>query len=98
MVLGARCPTYDWEMKSSLLLNAYEECEHPFLLARAIRALGGDPEGMLRGDPDAYKPTAELVQRREWNEYYVYHRPWIEGVAAIQVAIESIVPFGLKPV
>ena len=96
--LGARCPTYDWEMKTALLQNAYEECEHPFLLARAIRALGGDPDPILRGDPDAFTPSPEMLARRDWNELYVYHKPWIEGVAAIQVSIESIVPYALKPV
>src|SRR5579875_43494 len=95
--LAARCPTYDWERKASLLHNAYEEAEHPFLLARCIRALGGDPYPVLRGDPAAYRPSTEQLARRDWITYIVYHRPWIEGVAAVQVAVEAIVPYAHKP-
>jgi pyrroloquinoline quinone (PQQ) biosynthesis protein C len=97
-VLGARGPEYDWEMKRGLLRNAYEECEHPFLLGRAIRALGGDPEPTLHGTAGGFVPTAEMLWRREWFVYYAYHRPWIEGIAALQVAIEAIAPFALQPV
>jgi pyrroloquinoline quinone (PQQ) biosynthesis protein C len=97
-VLGARGPTYDWEMKAKLLQNAYEECEHPFLLGRAIRALGGDPDPIVRGAPGAFAPTSEMLWRRDWFVYYAYHRPWIEGIAALQVAIEAIAPYTLRPV
>ncbi|HLH21599.1 MAG TPA: iron-containing redox enzyme family protein [Chloroflexota bacterium] len=96
--LASRCPTFDWERKTSLLQNAYEETEHPFLLARAVRALGGDPDPVLRGDPEAYRPSTEMQARRDWITYHAYHRPWIEGIAAVQVAIEAIVPYALKPV
>jgi pyrroloquinoline quinone (PQQ) biosynthesis protein C len=97
-VLGARCPTHDWEMKTKLLQNAYEECEHPFLLARAIRALGGDPDPILRDEPGAFQPTRDMLARRDWVDHYVYQRPWIEGIATLQVGIEAIAPYALKPV
>lgn len=95
--LASRCPQYDWERKESLLHNAFEEIEHPRLLARAIRALGGDPEPVLRGDKDAYRPSIETLARRDWVNYHVFYRPWIEAVAAVQVAVEAIVPYAHKP-
>jgi pyrroloquinoline quinone (PQQ) biosynthesis protein C len=39
-----------------------------------------------------------MQARRDWITYHAYHRPWIEGIAAVQVAIESVVPYALKPV
>ena len=96
-VLGARGPAYDSEMKRALLQNAYEEREHPFLLGRAIRALGGDPDPTLQGMELSRRPLRCYGGASGFVDY-AYHRPWIEGIAALQVAIESIAPFALRPV
>src|SRR5262245_18364361 len=67
--LASRCPEYDWDRKTALLQNAYEETEHPFLLARAVRALGGDPDPILRGDPAVVAESTEIRARRDWIDY-----------------------------
>ena len=94
--LAARCPTFDWEIKTKLLANAYEEHNHPFLLARAIRALGGDPAPMLRGADPAYSANPERNARRAFIEHVLFERPWIEGVALLEVGIETIMPYWVR--
>ena len=90
--LGARCPAFDWEIKTRLLANAYEECRHPFLLGRAIRALGGDPDPVLRGDSPLFDADPVRTARRQFVEQVLFERPWIEGVALLEVGIETIAP------
>jgi pyrroloquinoline quinone (PQQ) biosynthesis protein C len=91
--LGARCPAFDWEIKTRLLSNAYEECRHPFLLARTIRALGGDPEPVLRGESPLFDADPVRRARRAFVEQVLFERPWIEGVALLEVGIETIAPY-----
>ena len=91
--LASRCPKYDHEVKTKLLANAYEERTHPQLLARVVRALGGDPEPMLNGPAYKYRPLKPLWHRRNWEELCVYHKPWVVAIAALGVGVESMVPY-----
>ena len=91
--LAANCPKNDHMVKAALLENAYIERDHPFLLAQAVNALGGPGDAILEG-PDwvsfDYDPYIHML--RMVIEGYVFHRPWIEGMAATAVGVESVVP------
>lgn len=91
--LAAGCPKNDHVVKAALLENAYIERDHPFLLAQAVNALGGPGDAILEG-PDwvsfDYDPYIHML--RMVIEGYVFHRPWIEGMAATAVGVESVVP------
>ncbi|WP_372719188.1 TenA family transcriptional regulator [Immundisolibacter sp.] len=91
--LAARCPKNDHMVKAALLENAYIERDHPFLLAQAVTALGGPGDAILDG-PDwvsfDFDPYVHML--RMTIEGYVFHRPWIEGMAATAVGVESVVP------
>ncbi len=91
--LAARCPKNDHVIKAALLENAYIERDHPFLLAQAVNALGGPGDAILEG-PDwvsfDFDPYVHML--RMTIEGYVFHRPWIEGMAATAVGVETVTP------
>ena len=90
--LAARCPKHDHIVKAALLENAYIEREHPFMLAQAVSAMGGDGDAILEGPDWAYQPSDFIISLRMLLEAYVFHRPWVEGMAATAVGVESVVP------
>lgn len=91
--LASRCPKNDHQMKASLLENAYIERDHPFLLAQAVNALGGEGDAILKGpDWSSFDYSIHILSLRMVIEAYVFHRPWIEGIAACAVGVESVVP------
>ncbi|HEY0675117.1 MAG TPA: iron-containing redox enzyme family protein [Immundisolibacter sp.] len=91
--LAAGCPKNDHVVKAALLENAYIERDHPFLLAQAVNALGGPGDAVLEG-PDwvSFEFDPYIHMLRMVIEGYVFHRPWIEGMAATAVGVESVVP------
>lgn len=91
--LAAGCPKNDHAVKAALLENAYIERDHPFLLAQAVNALGGPGDAILEG-PDwvSFEFDPYIHMLRMVLEGYVFHRPWIEGMAATAVGVESVVP------
>ncbi|HAC35371.1 MAG TPA: hypothetical protein DCF45_12720 [Gammaproteobacteria bacterium] len=91
--LASRCPKNDHAVKAALLENAFIERDHPFLLAEAVTALGGDGDAILNGpDWSSYQYSDRIHALRMVIEAYVFHRPWIEGMAACAVGVESVVP------
>jgi len=91
--LASRCPKNDHQVKAALLENAFIERDHPFLLARAVTALGGDGDVIINGpDWTSYEFNETIHGLRMAIEAYVFHRPWIEGMAACAVGVESVVP------
>lgn len=91
--LAAGCPKNDHMVKAALLENAYIERDHPFLLAQVVNALGGPGDAILEG-PDwvSFEFDPYIHMLRMVIEGYVFHRPWIEGMAATAVGVESVVP------
>jgi len=91
--LAARCPKNDHVVKAALLENAYIERDHPFLLAQVVNALGGPGDAILEG-PDwvSFEPDPYIHALRIIIEGYVYHRPWVEGMAATAVGVETVTP------
>ena len=90
--LAARCPKHDHIVKAALLENAYIEREHPFMLAQAVNGMGGDGDAILEGPDWRYEPSDYVLTLRMLLEAYVFHRPWVEGMAATAVGVESVVP------
>ena len=95
--LASRTPRHDHETKRLLLQNAAAEVEHPFALADTVRYLGGDADGPLNGTTGGYRPPKAWFDHHSLLELYAYQKPWIEGVAAINVGIEAIVPSQIGP-
>ena len=91
--LAAGCPKNDHVVKAALLENAYIERDHPFLLAQVVNALGGPGDAILEG-PDwvSFEPDPYIHALRIIIEGYVYHRPWVEGMAATAVGVETVTP------
>ncbi len=97
--LAARCPKNDHQVKAALLENAYIERDHPFMLATAVTAMGGDGEAVLKGpDWSSIEFSDTIHSLRMTIEAYVFHRPWIEGMAACAVGVESVVPAIFGPI
>lgn len=90
--LASRAPKNDHQVKASLLENAYIERDHPFLLAHAINKLGGDGDSIVKGPDWDYDYSHFVLNLRMVLEAYVYHRPWIEGMAAAAVGVETVTP------
>lgn len=90
--LASRCPKNDERVKSALLENAYVEREHPGFLAIVVDALGGDGDRIVRGTDWGYEAGEYTHMLRMVLEAYVYHRPWIEGIAATAVGVETVTP------
>ena len=90
--LASRTPKNDHKAKAAMLENAYIERDHPFMLAHAINKLGGDGDAVINGPDWGYKPNDFIVNLRMVLEAYCFHRPWIEGMAAAAVGIETISP------
>lgn len=95
--LASRTPRYDHATKRLLLENAAAEMDHPFALADTVRYLGGDPDPILHGPEHAYLPPHAWFDHHGLLELYAYKKPWIEGVAAINVGIEAVVPSQIGP-
>lgn len=89
--LAARAPVHLHDWKRMLLENAISELDHPATLIPAIRALGGQTEGII-DQPDFWQPQMPAKYERDWTFYYALEAPWIEGVAAITVGVEGTVP------
>jgi pyrroloquinoline quinone (PQQ) biosynthesis protein C len=91
--LAANCPKNDLAVKAALLENAYIERDHPFLLAQAVNALGGPGDAILEG-PDwvSFEFDPYIHMLRMVIEGYVFHRPWVEGMAATAVGVETVTP------
>lgn len=90
--LAARAPKNDHKVKAALLENAFIERDHPFLLAHAITKLGGNGEAIVNGPDWDHDADDFMVSLRMVLEAYCYHRPWIEGMAALAVGIETVTP------
>jgi pyrroloquinoline quinone (PQQ) biosynthesis protein C len=91
--LAARGPKHDHRIKAALLENAYIERDHPFLLSQVVNALGGPGDAILEG-PDwlCFEPDPFIHSLRMVVEAYVFHRPWVEGMAATAVGVETVTP------
>lgn len=96
--LASRCPKYDHEMKTKLLLNAYEEHSHPRLLANFINAMGGDGDRILYDNEWTYEPSDWAWHTKAWMDTCAYHLPWNEALAGTAVGIEAIVPTIFYPI
>ena len=90
--LASRAPKNDHQVKAALLENAFIERDHPFMLAHAINKLGGDGNAIINGPDWDYEATDFMVSLRMILEAYCYHRPWIEGMAAAAVGVETVTP------
>ena len=90
--LAARCPKNDERVKAALIENAYVEREHPGFLAIAVNAMGGDGDAIVHGSDWQYDFSPYVHNLRMVLEAYCYHRPWIEGIAATAVGVETITP------
>ena len=90
--LAARAPKNDHQAKAALLENAFIERDHPFMLAHAINKLGGDGDSIVNGPDWEYDYSDFILRLRMVLEAYCYHRPWIEGMAAAAVGIETVTP------
>lgn len=90
--LAARTPKNEERIKSALLENAFVEREHPGFLATMVDALGGDGQRIVTGTDWGYEFGETTHSLRMIIEAYVYHRPWIEGIAATAVGVESVTP------
>ena len=91
--LASRSPKNDHQVKAALLENAFIERDHPFMLAEAVTAMGGEGEKIISGpDWSCHDYGDKIHGLRMVIEAYVFHRPWIEGMAACAVGVESVVP------
>ncbi|MBI3090410.1 MAG: iron-containing redox enzyme family protein [Candidatus Tectomicrobia bacterium] len=96
---ASRCPRYDHGLKKQLLANAWSEHEHPMFLARAVKALGGDPAPILKGpDWGPFQPKRVVICMRYWMHYAAHQLSWPEALAAVPVGIESFVPYQMNPI
>ena len=90
--MASRYPKNDHQVKAALLENAYIERDHPFMLAHAINQLGGDGDSIVNGHDWDYDYGHFVLNLRMVLECYCYHRPWIEGMAAAAVGVETVTP------
>lgn len=96
--LAARTPTYLHDIKTRLLNNAQSEWNHSWALSQTVTALGGPGEMILKGPEYVWEPLSFAWHLRNWQLVYAFHRPWIEGIAAFAVGIESLVPTVFYPI
>ena len=89
--LASRCPRYEHDFKSKLLKNAWEEHDHPQMMARFVGAAGGNPDPIVNGPEEAYEASWQMRAYRNWLENNAFHRPWLEAVSVFSIGVEYVV-------
>jgi pyrroloquinoline quinone (PQQ) biosynthesis protein C len=90
--LASRVPEYEHGPKALMLANAYEERNHPPMLARSLQHLGIDAARILNGPTGAYTPSRHAEAILDFLTAHAYHHPFIEGICGIGVGMEALTP------
>lgn len=95
--LAARTPHYEHDIKTKMLENARSEWNHSRALSRTVNALGGPGDLIYQGPDHAWQALPYAWHLRNWQVNYAYNEPWLDGIAAFAVGIESLVPTIIHP-